>query len=66
MKLKELCTYYETLLRISDIDDISLNGLQVGDGEAEIGTVALAVDAAEETIGKAADAGADLGGSRTR
>lgn len=60
MKLKELCTYYETLLRISDIDDISLNGLQVGDGEAEIKTVAFAVDAAEETIRKAADANADL------
>ena len=60
MKLKELCAYYESLLRISGTDDISLNGLQVGDGEAEIKTVAFAVDAAEETIGKAADAGADL------
>ena len=60
MKLKELCAYYESLLRISETDDISLNGLQVGDDEAEIKTVAFAVDAAKETIGKAADAGADL------
>ena len=60
MILKELCAYYETLLGISAIPDISLNGLQVGNTEAEIRTVAFAVDAAFETIEKAADADADL------
>ena len=60
MLLKDLCAYYETLLDISSISDISLNGLQVGSKDAEIRTVAFAVDAALETIEKAAAANADL------
>jgi len=40
--------------------DPSANGLQVGSGEREIGHVAVAVDAAQETFRRAADAGADL------
>ncbi|MCB0359786.1 MAG: Nif3-like dinuclear metal center hexameric protein, partial [Bdellovibrionales bacterium] len=39
--------------------DASLNGLQVA-GRESISTVAVAVDAAEETINRAAAAGADL------
>ena len=40
--------------------DASANGLQVGSGEREISHVAVAVDAAQETFRRAADAGADL------
>ena len=40
--------------------DPSANGLQVGSGEREIAHVAVAVDAAQETFRRAADAGADL------
>lgn len=60
MRLKELCDYYETLLGISAFSDVSLNGLQVGNANAEIQTVAFAVDAALETIEKAVALNADL------
>ena len=40
--------------------DASPNGLQVGPADREVGTVAVAVDAAVETIERANEAGADL------
>ena len=40
--------------------DASPNGLQVGPADREVGTVAVAVDAAIETIARASEAGADL------
>ncbi|MDS0282308.1 Nif3-like dinuclear metal center hexameric protein [Haloarcula onubensis] len=40
--------------------DASPNGLQVGPADREVETVAVAVDAAVETIERASDAGADL------
>jgi len=40
--------------------DASPNGLQVGPGDREVETVAVAVDAAVETIERASEAGADL------
>jgi dinuclear metal center YbgI/SA1388 family protein len=66
--LSELVDRYDNRLRTDDYADLdaSANGLQVGPGgdgrneTAEVEHVAFAVDAALETIGRAADAGADL------
>jgi dinuclear metal center YbgI/SA1388 family protein len=68
MHLREIVDRYDDRLRIDDYADLdaSPNGLQVGDtggGEGDSATVehaAFAVDAAAETIERAADAGADL------
>jgi dinuclear metal center YbgI/SA1388 family protein len=62
MDLSEITDGYDDRLRTADYADLdaSANGLQVGPTEAEIEHVAFAVDAAIETIERAADAGADL------
>lgn len=62
MKVKDLVSYFEENLRISDFDgaDISLNGLQVGDLEADVKKLAFAVDASLESIEQAAKWGADM------
>ncbi|MBN2508650.1 MAG: Nif3-like dinuclear metal center hexameric protein [Spirochaetales bacterium] len=62
MTVKELDVYFRSIL---DIDacarsDSSLNGLQAGDGEAEVTKAAFAVDACLETFARAAEAGAQL------
>lgn len=62
MKVKELVDYFSDILRISDFNnaDISLNGLQVGDVEADVKKVAFAVDASMATIDEAVRFGADM------
>ncbi len=62
MKVKDLVSYFSELLRISDYSgaDISLNGLQVGDLEADVKKLAFAVDASLQTIEQAAKLGADM------
>ncbi len=54
MRVKEIADYLDNLLGVRTVDDISLNGLQVG-GNHEVGKVALAVDASLETFKKAVD-----------
>ena len=62
MKLSEFTERLSELLAIGSFagSDMSLNGLQVGDSEAEIGKVAFAVDASLATIEEAAKQGADV------
>lgn len=62
MKVKELVEYFSEILKISDFNnaDISLNGLQVGDYDAEVKKIAFAVDASLATIGEAVKQGADM------
>ncbi len=55
MKVKEIASYLNELLNVRVIDDISMNGLQVGDNH-EVKRVALAVDASLETFKNAKDA----------
>lgn len=62
MKVKELVDYFSEILKISDFNnaDISLNGLQVGDVEADVKKIAFAVDASMATIEEAVKQGADM------
>lgn len=62
MKLSELSNRLSSLLDIPSFAgaDVSLNGLQVGDPNAEVGKVAFAVDANMETIERAVEAKADM------
>lgn len=62
MILKDLDAYFSDLLDIPSYVriDASLNGLQVGDLQAEVRKVAFAVDACQETFRRARQAGADL------
>ena len=62
MDLADLRARFDERLRTAAFADLdaSANGLQVGPEEGEITHVAFAVDAAVETIERAADAGADL------
>ena len=59
MKLKELASWLDDYLQLSEFDDPSLNGLQV-EGTPEVRRVAVAVDASLSTFEKAAEGGADL------
>ena len=62
MKVKDLVDYFSEILKISDFNnaDISLNGLQVGDVDANVKKLAFAVDASLATIEEAAKRGADM------
>jgi dinuclear metal center YbgI/SA1388 family protein len=62
MELSEMADRYDEHVRTADYADLdaSANGLQVAPENAEIEHAAFAVDAAVETIERAADAGADL------
>jgi dinuclear metal center YbgI/SA1388 family protein len=62
MDLADLRTRFDERLRTAAFADLdaSANGLQVGVENEEITHVAFAVDAASETIERAAEAGADL------
>lgn len=62
MQLTELTRRFDERLRTADFAEIdaSPNGLQVGPREADIDHVSFAVDAVEQTVTEAADAGADL------
>ncbi len=55
MKVKEITEYIDELLNVRGIDDISMNGLQVG-GNHEVKKIALAVDASLVTFEKAKEA----------
>ena len=59
MKLKELTRFLDEYLAIADIEDISLNGLQV-EGRPEVNKIALATDACLETFHKASALRSDL------
>lgn len=59
MQTKELTAYLDSYLQISVFVDNSQNGLQVQGGD-EIRRVAAAVDACQETIDAAAQAGVEL------
>jgi dinuclear metal center YbgI/SA1388 family protein len=62
MHCRELCDRFDDRLDVAAYAgvDASENGLQVGPGEQDVEHVAVAVDAAVETIDRAAEAGADL------
>ena len=62
MKVKDLVDYFSEILKISDFNnaDISLNGLQVGDVDANVKKLAFAVDASLATIEEAVKQGADM------
>ncbi len=62
MRLSKLDKYLRGVMEIDTLEkvDKSLNGVQVGDLDAEIKRVAFAVDACMETFRRAADFGADM------
>lgn len=62
MRCEELCTRLDDELDTAAYADVdaSANGLQVGPAATDVDHVAFAVDAAVETIDRAAGAGADL------
>jgi len=59
MELTELTNYLDDYLKVAEIEDVSLNGLQV-EGKNYIKSVAFAVDASMETFKKAAEKNADM------
>ncbi|MEW6482400.1 MAG: Nif3-like dinuclear metal center hexameric protein [bacterium] len=59
MKLREICQFLDDELKIKDISDSSLNGLQVEGGE-EIEKIAFAVDGSQETFIKAKNSSCNL------
>lgn len=59
VKLKELCLFLEAELRIKDIADSSLNGLQVK-GSNDIEKVGFAVDSSAKVFNKAKDIGCNF------
>lgn len=59
MELKEVCHFLDNELRIKDIKDTSLNGLQVK-GSPEIEKIGFAVDASLEVFNKAKNSGCNL------
>lgn len=61
MRLEELCTRFDDRLSVEEYAEVdaSPNGLQVGT-DGDIAHAAFAVDAAAETIDRAAESGADL------
>lgn len=62
MKIKDFDLWIRGILNIDEMSkmDSSLNGLQVGREEAELKTIAFAVDASLETFTRAIESGADM------
>jgi len=62
MNCAEISDRFDKRLDVEDYADIdaSANGLQVGPTDHQVEHVAVAVDAAVETIDRARDVGADL------
>lgn len=62
MDLRTIVTYLDEYLRIRAVPDYptALNGLQVDGGRTQVRRIAVAVDAAQATIGRAVAGGADL------
>lgn len=59
MNRDELVKYLDEYLKISEIDDVSNNGLQVEGGE-QVDRIAFAVDACREAFRRAGEAGARM------
>ncbi len=59
MKTKELSDFLDTLLEIKNIEDTSLNGLQV-ENKGEVKKIALAVDASMDAVKKAKSVESDF------
>jgi dinuclear metal center YbgI/SA1388 family protein len=59
VELEELTAYLDAYLRVGDIPDKSLNGLQV-EGPRSVRRIATATDAALQTFEQARDGGAEL------
>lgn len=59
MKTKELADFLDGLLNIRDVEDESLNGLQV-DNRGEVNRIGLVVDASETSFEKAREMGIDF------
>jgi dinuclear metal center YbgI/SA1388 family protein len=62
VEFRALVAYLDQYLRATDVPDYpnALNGLQVDSGRAEVRKIAVSVDAAQATIQRAIDGGADL------
>ena len=60
MKVADFVQRISEVLKLEDFEDISLNGLQVGDCEHKVKKVAFAVDACQASIDAAVKAQADL------
>lgn len=62
MTVEGLDTYFRSKMPIDEVGkaDVSLNGLQVGQKDAEVKKAAFAVDACMETFARAGETGADL------
>ena len=59
VELRHITSYLDNFLAIAEYSDDSLNGLQV-ENSGRIAKIGLAVDACQEAIGKARDAGCNL------
>ena len=59
MKIQAFVDYLDSLLKVGEVEDDSLNGLQV-ENSGEVKKIALAVDASLESIREAGELGADL------
>ncbi len=62
MQLREVVQYFNSLLPLEDVarSDYSMNGLQVGELDAEVSKAAFAVDACMASFERAAQRGAQL------
>ena len=60
MKLEKILSWLNKTLKVSDFDDVSNNGLQVGREGEDVRSVAFAVDASVRAVDAAAKAGAQL------
>lgn len=62
MKLEQIVAWLDATLNVAAFDDVAVNGLQLGraEAEAEVKTVAFAVDASVRAVRAAAEAGAGL------
>lgn len=62
MQLREVVQYFNSLLPLDEVvrSDYSMNGLQVGDLDAEVSKAAFAVDACMASFERAARSGAQL------
>lgn len=60
VKLNEVVKFFDGILKPSEFDDVSNNGIQIARSKEEVKRIAFAVDASLKTVKAAAKAGADL------
>ncbi|HLN56423.1 MAG TPA: Nif3-like dinuclear metal center hexameric protein [Bacteroidales bacterium] len=60
MKLKELCSYLESVVPLSFQESYDNSGLQAGDPESEITSALLTVDVTEEVVDEASRTGCNV------